>query len=149
MKPSVSFFANGDPKGQPRPRAFARNFGGKWQARVYDAGTAEAWKGAIASAAQPFLTMFEGPVALNIRLDFKRPKVHLRSNGQVKESSPLWHTSKPDCDNAAKAVMDAIMQLGFVRDDAQIVRLDIRKTYCLEGCLPGGRIEICEVEATL
>ena len=41
----------GEPKGQPRPRAFAKPIGGgKFSARVYDAGTAEGWKSQIAQA---------------------------------------------------------------------------------------------------
>lgn len=48
----IQFRVYGVPKGQPRPKAFARNFGGKWQARVYDPGTAESFKSAIAAAAQ-------------------------------------------------------------------------------------------------
>ena len=39
---------NGDPKPQPRPKAFKR---GK-HAAVYDPGTAEGWKGSIALAAR-------------------------------------------------------------------------------------------------
>ena len=40
--------APGIPKGQPRPRAFSRN----GHARVFDPGTAEGWKSAVAVAAQ-------------------------------------------------------------------------------------------------
>jgi hypothetical protein len=40
----ISIFVHGEPKGQPRPRAFAR--GG--MVRMYDPATAEGWKSAIA-----------------------------------------------------------------------------------------------------
>lgn len=45
---TITFFIHGDPKPQPRPRAFARRMGAKFVARVYDAGTAEGWKSQIA-----------------------------------------------------------------------------------------------------
>ncbi|NCA12937.1 MAG: RusA family crossover junction endodeoxyribonuclease, partial [Proteobacteria bacterium] len=39
-------------------------------------------------------------------------------------------TAKPDADNCAKAVMDALTQLGaFWRDDAQVVELRVWKDY--------------------
>ena len=41
MMAPIEFFVEGDPKPQPRPRAFARKIGNKFMARVYDAGTAE------------------------------------------------------------------------------------------------------------
>ena len=52
---TISFSVDGEPKAQPRPKAFARNFGNKWQARVYDPGTAEGWKSLIAIAVKPHL----------------------------------------------------------------------------------------------
>jgi len=44
----IHFFVSGDPKAQPRIRAFAIN----GHARVYDPGTAEGWKSLIAVAAR-------------------------------------------------------------------------------------------------
>src|SRR4029077_12784124 len=47
------FVVIGDPKGQPRPRAFAKKIGiNTYVARVYDAASAEAWKSAIALSAR-------------------------------------------------------------------------------------------------
>jgi len=57
MKP-ITFFVPGEPKGQPRPRAFARKMGDKFVARVFDAATAEGWKGAIAAVAQPSVKLY-------------------------------------------------------------------------------------------
>ena len=39
-----------------------------------------------------------------------------------------WHVSKPDVDNIAKSVQDALNSLAF-RDDGQIAWLDVRKIY--------------------
>lgn len=138
MKPAVSFFVNGLPKGQPRPRAFARKMGNKFVARVFDAGTAEEWKGQIAQAAKDHTptTPFDGPVYLYLNFLFPRPKSHFRANGTLKMDAPLFHTGKPDADNLAKAVMDALTQLGgFWSDDATIAQLFIAKAYCRNaGC---------------
>ena len=139
----VSFFAAGNPKGQPRPRAFARD----GHTRVYDPGTAEGWKGQIAEAARQghlLLKPMEGPLKLSLLFTMPRTGTHYRSNGQVKDRAPLYHMVKPDCDNLAKAVMDALTILKFWRDDNQVAEMEILKLY---GDVPGCRITIVELVA--
>ena len=144
---TIAFQVYGDPKGQPRPRAFAMKLGnGKYSARVFDSGTAEGWKSAIAVAARPARppAPMLGPVVLRIQFIFLRPKSHFRKNGALKDGSPLHHTKKPDSDNCAKAVLDAITQLGgFWHDDSQVSDLHVWKRY---GPKAGAAIEIKEIE---
>ncbi len=122
---TIQFRAYGDPKGQPRPRAFSR--GG--MTRVYDPGTAEGWKSQIASAALPHKpAQIEGPIHVTLRFFFRRPKGHSGAKG-LKPSAPTYHTAKPDADNLAKAVLDCITQLGFWKDDSQVACLDVIKRY--------------------
>jgi Holliday junction resolvase RusA-like endonuclease len=149
MSPIISFFASGEPKGQPRPRAFARRMGGKFVARVFDAGTAEGWKAQIASAAVPHrpLAAIHGPVRISLTFVFPRPKKHYRANNPAKgmrDDAPRYHTGKPDNDNLQKAVMDALTQLGgFWSDDSQVAYVTSRKTY---GDAPGCMVTIRELE---
>lgn len=126
MSKTIQFIAFGDPKGQPRPRAFSR--GG--MTRMYDPGTAEGWKGQIAAAAMPHkpAAQLEGPLHVTLLFRFARPKSHWSKKG-LKPTAPEYHTSKPDADNLAKAVLDCITQLRFWRDDAQVSALDVRKKY--------------------
>lgn len=123
---TIQFRAYGDPKGQPRPRAFSR--GG--MTRVYDPGTAEGWKSQIAVAALPHKpsARIEGPIHVTLRFFFQRPKGHAGKKG-LKPNAPTYHTAKPDADNLAKAVLDCITQLGFWRDDSQVSALDVLKKY--------------------
>lgn len=46
-----------------------------------------------------------------------------------KKKKGKWKTTKPDCDNLVKLILDCMTNLGFWHDDAQIARLVIRKTY--------------------
>ncbi len=126
MSKTIHFIAYGDPKGQPRPRAFSR--GG--MTRMYDPGTAEGWKGQIAAAAMPHkpAERLEGPLRVALLFYFARPKSHSNSKG-IKPTAPEWRTSKPDADNLAKAVLDCITQLGFWKDDSQVASMDVRKRY--------------------
>ena len=134
------FFAQGDPKGQPRPRAFAMRMGnGKFSARVFDAGTAEGWKSCVAIAAKRHQRddRLEGPKYVMLDFVFARPKSHFRSiKGQLrlKDDAPEFYTAKPDVDNLAKAVLDCLTQIGgFWRDDSQVICVLIIKRYALDG----------------
>lgn len=142
MTPIV-FFARGEPKGQPRPRAFARN----GIVRVYDPGTAEGWKSQVAIAAKDVLPErpLAMPVQISIHAGFPRPKAHYRANGLVKPAAPIYHTSKPDCDNVSKAILDALTTIGMWGDDRQVVRLTIEKVYSEE---PGAIISIMPLFST-
>lgn len=135
MTQPISFFAQGIPKGQPRPRAFAkRTKGGGFTARVFDAGTAEHWKSQIAIEARKHKPATEllYAVVLSLAFHFPRPVSHYRGKAKaLREDAPKWHTGKPDADNLAKAVMDALTQLGgFWRDDCQVSHLYVSKAYC-------------------
>lgn len=141
-----TFRANGIPKGQPRPRAFARKMdNGKFRARVYDAGTAEAWKSDVARACEPLAgrRLIE-PIRLTLTFYFPRPKSHYRTNGALKPSAPrLIHDSAPDVDNAAKAVLDAMTHIGVWQDDDQVTILCCIKTWEQPGQhSPGADIDI-------
>ena len=132
-----TFDVYGNPKGQPRPRAFFR--GGK--AGVYDSGTAEGWKGQIALAAREYLPRipFDEPLKLSVCFFFQRPK-RLLARSSPEGSIP--HTAKPDVDNAIKAVMDCLTQLGMWRDDAQVVSVYAEKVYIAKGQRSGALIQV-------
>ena len=135
----ISIFVHGDPKGQPRPRAFAR--GG--MVRMYDPATAEGWKSAIADEwrrSAPPMPKIEVPVSLHLHFNMPRPKSHSNKKG-LKTDAPIWHAKKPDADNMAKAVMDALTQLGVWQDDDQVVVLKVVKRF---DATPGCRITLTD-----
>jgi Holliday junction resolvase RusA-like endonuclease len=123
---ALDLFVPGAPKGQPRPRAFAR--GGK--ARVYDPGTAEGWKGQIALALRPHLPPVPVDTAVGVHLHFllPRPRGHFGKRG-LRPSAPEFPLGSPDVDNLAKAVLDALVEIGFLRDDRLVRRLSVCKHY--------------------
>ena len=152
MTPTISFFVPGEPKGQPRPRAFARNMGGgKFVARVFDSGTAEAWKACVAGEAAQHkpAAPINGAIRLRINFLIARPKGHFvagKPERGLKDGAPFYHTAKPDSDNLAKAVMDALTQLGwFWRDDSQVAVLTSVKSYADSFIGTGAQVEISEV----
>ena len=144
MMPPITFYAAGLPKGQPRPKAFAR--GG--HASVYDPATAEGWKSQVAEAAKSHLPTIPLAMPLQLHLEFfmPRPSCHYTSGNRsrpLKAAAPGYHTGKPDADNLAKAVMDALTILRMWHDDAQVADLRVRKLYT-DGRPPGCLITIRE-----
>lgn len=148
--PVGQWMVTGTPKGQPRPRAFVR--GGR--AAVYDCGTAEGWKGDIARACADL----EGRclhqcLAVALTFYMPRPKGHYRAGGtKLKDSAPAFlHEMKPDADNLAKAVLDALTGIRAWLDDAQVCELNVRRYYEQHGVFaPGCSIRISELtEASL
>lgn len=126
----IEFTACGNPKGQPRARAFARN----GHARMYDPATAEGWKSCIAQAARDFLPAapLTGPLSLEALFVMPRPRGHYGSGKRsavLKPTAPMWCVTKPDRDNLDKALMDALTTLGMWVDDCQVCAGEIRKRY--------------------
>ena len=140
--------ALGIPKGQPRPRAFVR--GGR--AAVYDSGTAEGWKGAVAVACAPLSGRgLHQCLALSLTFYMPRPKSHYTSNGELKPAAPRFlNDKKPDVDNLAKAVMDALTGIHAWLDDDQVSELMVRRQYEQPGSFPPGCViriaELMEAE---
>ncbi len=126
----IQFFIPGTPKGQPRPKAFSR--GG--HAGVYDPQTAGEWKQNVRDAAKKCGKSITELIPISLYLDFRisRPKGHYGSGKKastLKSSAPDWHTGKPDADNLAKAVMDALNDCGFWPDDSLVCDLRVCKRY--------------------
>jgi Holliday junction resolvase RusA-like endonuclease len=147
---TTRFFVAGTPKGQPRPRAFVRNMGGKMVARVFDAGTAEGWKSAVATAGEPHrpANPLTGPVVVALDFRMPRPRGHYGSGknaANLKASAPTYHTGKPDVDNLAKAVLDALTHCSWWRDDAQVVALTVKRWWCRAGKQAGCAVYVSEL----
>ena len=126
---------SGDPKGQPRARAFYRPGMG---VRMYDPGQAEGWKGQVALAARGVIPAvpIEGPLYVSIIFRFPRPKSHYRTGkhaGELRDDAPYWHTVKPDRDNAEKAVLDCLTQIGMWHDDCQVCSGPVEKVWAKTG----------------
>ena len=95
----VDAWVPGDPKAQPRPRAFARGN----RIRMYDPGTAAAWKARVIESLRPWKPerQIDAPVLMVIEFYLPRPQRLLRAKDS---EDPISCGSKPDLDNLIKAV---------------------------------------------
>lgn len=78
-------------------------------------------------------TPLTGALWVDIDFYFSRPKSHFgtgRNEGVLKDAAPQFYTKKPDKDNLAKFVMDALTGV-FYKDDSQVVTGTSSKHYTL------------------
>lgn len=68
------------------------------------------------------------PIQCTLCFQFARPKSHCTSKGTLKKTAPVLHVYKPDADNLAKFVLDALNGHYYV-DDSQIYELRVQKKY--------------------
>lgn len=119
----ITFSVSGDPVPQPRPRVSTR--GGFGRAYVPSTHPVHDYRKAIQLAAiDAGLRKHDDAVDIVIDAVFGRPKSHLTKKG-VKASAP--QLPRPDVDNVAKAVLDAIGPI--LGDDTQVRRLVVEKSY--------------------
>ena len=73
----------------------------------------------------------QGPLICNILCAMPIPKSWTKARRQDAQQFDRWHTSKPDVDNLAKAVLDALNGILY-EDDSQVVMLAVTKQYAKE-----------------
>jgi len=112
-----------EPIGQPRPRAVRRGYSIGMYTPTTHAVTSfkrmivMAWKQVNGRS------QYSGPIAVWIHAWFSRPKRMVYKRKQMHEH---WHVTKPDADNIAKAVLDALNGVAW-KDDAQVCAVHVVK----------------------
>ena len=131
----ISIFIEGEPKAQPRPRAFSRKTATAIITRMYDPGTSDGWKGCVMRALKDYANReIAGAVRIDLSFFMPRPKYMLTKKFPDHE---LWHTKKPDRDNLEKAVLDALKAIKVLADDCIVSDGRLRKYIVRK---QGGRI---------
>jgi Holliday junction resolvase RusA-like endonuclease len=124
---TYSKFIAGTPKAQPRPKAARR---GK-NIIIYNPDTADTWKALIKhqTAESP---RYSDAVKITLTFYLERPKSHYRTgkfSHILKGTAPEHHTQKPDIDNLEKAVLDALVVGGTLKDDSIVVEFPTKKKW--------------------
>ncbi len=138
---TIHFHIPGQPVGKGRPRI------GRvaWHARMITPEKTVSYESTVAlfaaqaMAGRPLLT---GPVNLQMRVDFAIPASWSMKKQRAAEAGQILPAVKPDADNVAKAICDAINGVVW-KDDVQVVDLTVRKRYSM---VPGVAVRIEPVE---
>lgn len=121
------------PRAAPRYGAGGRIVG----ARAHHGAGYTSWKATAAAEARavwgdrPALV---GPVEVHLLVVVRPPQARRPRTGAARE----WCERKPDVDNAAKGVLDALTDAGVWGDDVQVVRLVVDRCWGAVGERPRG-----------
>lgn len=130
----ISFVVHGHPATQGSKRAFVvHSKTGPRAVVTEDNKGNRAWRQDVAAMAREAYDgpLLDGPLMLRLVFVFARPKKHYgtgRNAGKLKDASPIWKDSTPDCSKLARAIEDALTKVVW-RDDAQIAGLCVSKVW--------------------
>lgn len=124
----VEFFVDGKPQGKGRAKYSAR---GSF-VRAYTPAKTRTYEQHIKECAQNALgcptSEFMGEVRMIVVAHFLPPKAASKKKKAMMIDKLVPHLNKPDLDNIAKCVCDALNKVLY-QDDSQIVSLHLSKSY--------------------
>ncbi len=129
--PLVSILLPGDPRGKGRPRfRIVRPKSGAQFVSVYTDAETTAYEAGLAKAGAAAMTgsPFVGPLTAFAEAFMPIPASWSNKKRAAAAAGEVFHVSKPDGDNIAKCVGDALNKIVWV-DDSQIVMWQVLKVY--------------------
>ncbi|HPF55344.1 MAG TPA: RusA family crossover junction endodeoxyribonuclease [Clostridiales bacterium] len=133
----------GEPKGKARPRFSRRGVTyTPTTTKSYEQTVKAEWRSTNGQAA--FLPKI--PLACEIVAYFAPPESESRKK-QLDRIKNQYATKRPDADNIAKIILDALNGVAF-HDDAQVVKLIVTKRYATEPYVTIALTE-CEVDGNV
>jgi Holliday junction resolvase RusA-like endonuclease len=137
----VTFYVEGEARGKQRPRTVRKD----GVLRTYTPKETKEYEQLVKSAymREAKGAFFTGPVCVMMTVIVELPKSMSKAKQQeilIKDS--MRPTKRPDLDNVAKSVCDALNKTAY-KDDAQIVRLCVSRHY---GGKNGVYVTISEVQ---
>jgi len=139
--------------GEPQPQGSKTK--GRW-GNIYDDNDAvlRPWRAVVSSAARDAIELEHGAhpdlpihprhtaIAVELTFTYARTGGHFgtgRNAGVLKDTAPRHCVMGRDVDKLARAVLDALTDVGLYKDDKQVVALLARKTY------PGGHADALQI----
>lgn len=124
MMNMYGFILNILPTAQARPRFTGRGF-------AYKSKEQRANEDTLAACLLPYkpTAPFEGALCVTIFANFPVPKSTSKKKAKEMLEGKIHPTKKPDADNVAKNLLDAMTRLQFWRDDVQVTTVICRKRY--------------------
>lgn len=138
----IRFTIPGAPQGKARARTVKNKFTGKIHSYTPDKTTQYEKTVAMAYKATTNKNFGDEPIAMSIYAYYPIPKHFSTRKAQEAVECKVLPTVKPDTDNVAKIVSDALNGIAY-KDDKQITTLIVHKVYSFSP-----RTEI-ELEGTL
>ncbi|GAA3723099.1 RusA family crossover junction endodeoxyribonuclease [Salinicoccus jeotgali] len=126
----IEFKVEGKPVPQPRPRVYQAASG---KSKAVNSRRSRTYKRLVKLTAKSYmnrqrLTIAECPITVHLTFVFTPPKSYTKKKLKAIEDGSLVYQKKPDLDNLAKGILDALNETVY-KDDSQIVELNVRKQY--------------------
>lgn len=110
--------------GTPRPKG-SKSFKGTVNGHAIMAESCKGlvpWLGAVKWAALEHRTRLAGPVRVEMIFTMPKPK-------SAPKRRVTWPDRKPDIDKLCRAVLDALVAVGTIEDDARVILLRAGKVF--------------------
>lgn len=122
----ISFVIYGEPVAQQRPRSTTIH----GYTRHYDPPKSKNYKHYVRMISKKYAPKhpLSTPISLSISIYRPIPKSWSQKKKRKATNKEILPTTKPDIDNYAKAIKDALSNLMW-NDDRQVVALDAKKFY--------------------
>jgi crossover junction endodeoxyribonuclease RusA len=139
----------GTPASQGSKRAFVQ--GGR-AVMLNDDKKLRPWRNSIIEAARAARVTGErlpGPLAMEARFVFNRPRSHYRTGKNahlLRDDAPIFVNQTPDIDKILRSTLDGLTEAAVWVDDSRVVSLIATKRYANEGEAPGAYIRIWPYE---
>lgn len=118
----MKFTVYGKPQAKQRPRVTRRGYALTPKETVY-------YENLVKSEyVRQCGEMLEGAIKADIKAYFEVPKSTSKKKRAQMLSGEILRTQKPDCDNLAKSILDALNGIAY-HDDSQVVELHVSKGY--------------------
>ena len=130
-KIQFTVYGEAKPAGSKRALVITPKGGGKPRAIVTDANkNSQSWKQEVSAAASMAYSgkLLEGPLFVTFSFYRVRPKGHLKKDGNLTSSAPLYPTTRPDLLKVARGIEDSLTGVIY-KDDSQIVNEVLEKLY--------------------
>lgn len=143
---AIVFTIPGEPQGKARPRVVKDKRTGKTKAYTPDRTVAyEELVRARYMAVAGDGDLKEQSLEVCITAYFGIPKSKNKKQKSLMLSNVIYPVKKPDCDNIAKIICDALNGIAY-KDDSQIVKLTVYKAYAE---IPYVKVEIFDTSESL
>ena len=119
----IKFTIPGKPVGKGRPRVTKNGTYTPQKTKDY-----QKLVGSIAELEADNYFMFDEPLVATILCYYPIPRSMPKYKRKMIEEGTLYPIVKPDLDNVAKAILDALNSIVY-KDDNQVVELHIKKLY--------------------
>lgn len=131
---TVTFYVEGEARGKQRPRTVRKD----GVLRTYTPKETKNYEQLVKSAylREADGAFFDGPVSVTISVFVEPPKSASKAKKVKMLLLPekMWPTKRPDLDNVAKTICDALNGTAY-KDDAQIVQLFVARHYGFKNCV--------------